>query len=151
MTRLYQLVAIVCLALGVFVIILSLDLSYHSDFGPGPGFFSFWLGGLLILLAVVELVGLSRRPREPLPKDFVPAPGGLRRILSIIGSLVAVPLLMKPLGFTLTVLGLSVFLLRTTGRQSWWATAAISLCGSFGTFYLFRLLDVLLPTGFLGF
>ena len=151
MTRLYQIAAILFLALGAFVIYLSLELSYSADFGPGPGFFSFWLGVLLILLAVVELVGLHRRSRELLPEGFLPDRRGLRRIFSIIVSLVAALLLMQPLGFTLTILGLSLFLLRAMGGQAWWATAIISLCGSFGTFYLFRLLQVSLPTGFLGF
>jgi len=151
MTRLYQIVAIVFLALGAFVIFLSLDLSYHADFGPGPGFFSFWLGVLLILLAGIELVGLRRRPREPLAKGFFPDQAGFRRILSVVVALLAALLLLGLLGFTLTILGLSFFLLRMLGRQSWWVTAVVSLCGSFGTFYLFRLLQVSLPTGFLGF
>jgi len=150
MTRLYQIVSVIFLALGAFVITLSLDLSYSADYGPGPGFFSFWLGILLILLALVDIVGLTRAPRVPLPERFIPGKDGVRRILFIVGALVAALLLLQPLGFPLTILLFSLFLLRTMGRQSWWATAVISLIGSFGTFYLFRLLQVSLPAGFLG-
>jgi len=150
MTRLYQIVAIIFAAFGVFVLYLSLDLSYSADYGPGPGFFSFWLGILLILLGGIDLIGTTRRPREPLPEAFIPDRPGLRRLLFISASLVAVIFLMKPLGYTLTILPFSIFLLRTMGRQPWWATMIISLAGSFGTFQLFRALQVPLPVGFLG-
>jgi putative tricarboxylic transport membrane protein len=150
MTRLYQTAAAILMAFGAFVLYLSLELSYSADYGPGPGFFSFWLGILLILLAGIDLIGTTRRPREPLPEGFIPDRMGVRRILFISASLVAVIFLMKPLGYTLTILPFSIFLLRTLGRQPWWATMIISLAGSFGTFQLFRALQVSLPVGFLG-
>ena len=150
MTRLYQIVAIIFVAFGALVIYLSLDLSYSADYGPGPGFFSFWLGILLILLGGIDFIGTARRPREPLPEGFIPDRPGLRRLLFISASLVAVIFLMKPLGYTLTILPFSIFLLRTMGRQPWWATMVISLAGSFGTFQLFRALQVPLPVGFFG-
>jgi putative tricarboxylic transport membrane protein len=151
MTRLYQVTALLLIAFGGFVIYLSLELNYSDETGPGPGFFSFWLGVLLIALALVDLNGLRKRPREPLPANFLPDRAGLRRILFIAGSLVAAILLMPPLGFTVTILFFSIFLLRTMGRQAWWATVVIALVGSFGTYHLFRLLQVSLPTGPWGF
>ena len=151
MTRLYQTVAVIFIAFGAFVVYLSLDLSYSADYGPGPGFFSFWLGILLILLGGIDLIGTTRRSREPLPQGFIPDRTGLRRLLFISASLVAVLFLMKPLGYILTILPFSIFLLRTLGRQPWWATMIISFVGSFGTFYLFGCLQVSLPTGPWGF
>ena len=151
MTRVYQAVAAIFVAFGAFVIYLSLDLSYSADFGPGPGFFSFWLGVLLIILGLIDLIGTSRRPREPLPSGFIPDRSGIKRILFIAASLVASIFLMNPLGFSLTMFLFCVFLLRTMGRQAWWATVVISLFGSFGTFQLFQLLQVSLPTGPWGF
>jgi putative tricarboxylic transport membrane protein len=150
MTRLYQIVAVIFVAFGAFVLYLSLDLSYSADYGPGPGFFSFWLGILLILLGGIDFIGTTRRPREPFPEGFIPDRPGLRRLLFISASLVAVIFLMNPLGYILTILPFSIFLLRTMGRQAWWATIIISLAGSFGTFQLFRALQVPLPVGFLG-
>jgi hypothetical protein len=70
MTRLYQIVAVIFVAFGAFVLYLSLDLSYSADYGPGPGFFSFWLGILLILLGGIDFIGTTRRPREPFPKGL---------------------------------------------------------------------------------
>ena len=71
-------------------------------------------------------------------------------MLCVFGALLGSLLLMNRLGFSLTTLGFSIFLLRTLGRQSWWVTLALSFVGSVGMFYLFQQLQVMLPTGFLG-
>jgi putative tricarboxylic transport membrane protein len=139
------------LVFGGFIIHESLDHSYYgSDFGPGPGFFSFWLGILLMILSLGQIIATFRRPSKPLPKDFIPGRDGIRRMLSILGALAASLLLMNKLGFSLTMLMFSIFLLRALGRQSWWLTLLLAVVGSFGTSYLFGLLQVMLPRGFLG-
>ncbi len=151
MSRVNYIVWGLLLLFGAFIIHESLDLSYYgTDFGPGPGFFSFWLGVLVIVLSVIQIAGTLRRPAEPLPDDFIPDRDGITRMLCVFGALVASLLLMKPLGFSLTTLGFCIFLLRMLGRQSWWLTLTLSIVGSFGLFHLFRLLQVILPTGFLG-
>ena len=140
------------LAFGAFVIHESLKHNYYSsDFGPGPGFFSFWLGILLIVLSLGQMVMAWRRPAEPLPAGFVPSHEGVLRMLSIMGALAASLFLMKILGFSLTMMGFCIFLLRRLGKQSWWLTLVLAVVASFGTTYLFGLLQVMLPKGFLGF
>ena len=139
------------LLFGGFIVHQSLGHSYYgSDFGPGPGFFSFWLGILLMLLSLGQLVATLRRPAEPLPQGFIPGRDGIKRMLSILGALVASLLLMDKLGFSLTMLGFAIFLLRVLGHQSWWLTLLLAVVGSFGTSYLFGLLQVMLPRGLLG-
>ena len=151
MRRVNTIVWGVLLAFGAFVIHESLDHNYYgSDFGPGPGFFSFWLGILLMVMSLVQIVMICRRPGEPLPDGFIPNRDGVKRILYIMGALVASLLVMKYLGFSLTMLVFCVFLLRTLGvRQSWWITLTLAVVAGFGTFYLFGLLQVSLPKGFL--
>ena len=140
------------LAFGAFVIDQSLKHRYlGSDFGPGPGFFSFWLGVLLMVLSLAQIVMTYRRPAEPLPDGFIPNRNGVGRMLSIMGALVASIFLMNYLGFTLTMMAFCIFLLRRLGRQPWWLTLVLAVAGSFGTAYLFSLLQVMLPKGFLGF
>jgi len=151
MTRVNRVVWGLLLLFGAFVIRESLELSYYgTDFGPGPGFFSFWLGVLVIGLSLIEIAGTLRRPAAPLPEGFIPDRNGVKRMLCVVGALVASLFLMGPLGFSLTMLGFCIFLLRMLGRQPWWLTLALSLVGSFGLFHMFRLLQVFLPTGFLG-
>jgi hypothetical protein len=150
MSRLYRVVDCLLLLFGAFIVHLSLQLSYRADFGPGPGFFSFWLGVLIMGLAMIDIVGALRQPQEPLPPGFIPDRDGIRRVLYIVGALVATLFLLRPLGWSLTIFCFSAFLLWTMGRQAWWVTLIIAFVGSFGTFHLFRLLQVFLPTGFLG-
>jgi putative tricarboxylic transport membrane protein len=140
------------LPFGAFIVHESLDHNYYgSDFGPGPGFFSFWLGILLMVMSFVQIVMTYRRPADPLPVGFVPNREGIKRMLYVMGALAASLLLMNIFGFSLTILIFCIFLLRTLGqRQSWWLTLTLAVAGSFGTFYLFRLLQVTLPRGFLG-
>ncbi len=137
-------------AFGGFVIYESLQIKYYgSDFGPGPGFFSFWLGVLVVLLAIAE-IGRTFRRRLPLPPDFFPTWAAVARIASLLGALVAVVFLLDRLGYSLTMFLFCGFLLRVLGRQAWWLTVVLTLLGSFGTAYLFRQLQVILPGGFLG-
>ena len=139
-------------AFGGFIVYQSLQHNYYgSDFGPGPGFFSFWLGIQVILLSLAQVFATWRGPREPLPDGFIPRREGVKRMASIVGALVVSLLLMNTLGFSLTMMGFCLFLLRRLGRQPWWLTLPLSVAASFGTNYLFGLLQVILPRGFLGF
>lgn len=152
MSRINYIVWGVLGAFGAFIIRESMKHNYYgSDFGPGPGFFSFWLGILLVALSLAQIVITWRRPAETLPAGFVPSREGVKRMLSIIGALAASLFLMNYLGFSLTMLGFCIFLLRRLGRQSWWLTLVLAVAASFGTTYIFGLLQVMLPKGFLGF
>jgi hypothetical protein len=140
----------VLLLFGGFVVYESLQIKYYgSDFGPGPGFFSFWLGVLVVLLSLYEIARSLRR-HEPLPAGFFPDRAALPRIASLLGALVASVLLLERLGYSLTMFLFCGFLLRVLGKQPWWLTVILTLLGSFGTAYLFRQLQVILPGGFLG-
>jgi putative tricarboxylic transport membrane protein len=139
----------VLLFFGIFVVYESLQINYYgSDFGPGPGFFSFWLGVLVLVLSVIE-VGRTFGKRAPLPKDFFPDRAAVGRIGSLLGALVGVVFLLDRLGYSLTMALFCVFLLRVLGKQPWWLTVVLTLAGSFGTAYIFRQLQVILPGGIL--
>jgi hypothetical protein len=138
------------LLFGVFVIYESLQIKYYgSDFGPGPGFFSFWLGILVVGLSAVE-IGRTVGKRVPLPVGFFPDRAGVVRIACLLGALIAVVFLLESLGYSLSMALFCLFLLRTLGKQPWWLTVVLTLAGSFGTAYIFRLLQVILPGGILG-
>jgi hypothetical protein len=150
-TALRQVVALVFLAFAAFVVWVSHGLSLWAEYGPGPGFFSFWLGLILAVLALVEGASARRAPRQRLPATFLPDREGVRRLLAIVGALIAALVLLQGLGFTPTMFLFAVFLLRAMGSQRWLVTLLIALLGSAGTFYLFQQLQVFLPAGPLGF
>ena len=151
MSRVHLVAWTILLGFGGFVIYESLQLNYYgSDFGPGPGFFSFWLGVLVVLVSLGEVARTLPGLREAVPADFFPDGAGVRRIFALIGAMVAALLLMGTLGYSITILFFSVFLLRVLATQPWWLTLVLSLGASFGTFFFFRALQVYLPVGFLG-
>lgn len=152
MQRVYQITGVVLLVFAAAVVYGALRLRYYTSLGPGPGFFSFWLGLTLGLLAVLMIAQTLTGPRERLPFDFVPDRAGALRIGAVLLSLLAAALLMERLGFCLTMLGVLVFLLRSLGGFGWLATAATALVGSFGVYYVFvKWLLVPLPSGIFGF
>jgi putative tricarboxylic transport membrane protein len=152
MQGVYRLVGFALLALAVFVVRGALQLRYYTTLGPGPGFFSFWLGLVLGLLALIMIVQTFWTPPERVPADFVPDHAGALRVGAVALSLLAAALLMERIGFCLTMLAVFVFLLRSLGGQGVVTTLAAALIGSFGVDYVFvHWLGVPLPAGILGF
>lgn len=146
MRRANQVTSGLFLALGLFVLLEALNLEYWSPLGPGPGFFPFWLGLTLSLLATGWLVKSTRGPDEPLPEGFFPDSFGAMRIVSIVVALIVLAFLFEFLGFQVTMFAFLLFLLVALGRQALPLTLVLSLVGSFGTYQVFtRYLDVQLP------
>ncbi|HEX9685894.1 MAG TPA: tripartite tricarboxylate transporter TctB family protein [Burkholderiales bacterium] len=139
------------IALGVFVAAQAWDWPYLTKDGPGPGFFPLWIGISLAALSIL-LVALQM-------KDAAAgmAPGktdwqGTGRVLVGWVAVMAAAALLKPAGFVVSYVLLTVFLIVVVFRQSWAAAAAVSL-GSAAAFWLLfvKLLKVRLPAGPWGF
>lgn len=96
--------AVICLGLGFWLIIESLQFDYLSKFGPGPGFEPFWLGVLLALLAVFLFIDTIRRKgRKEDEKTMLPGWKSLGRLASIMLAMAGFALVVEVLGFTLSV------------------------------------------------
>jgi putative tricarboxylic transport membrane protein len=151
MKRPYQITGLVVVLLAVLLARESLRLRYYTPLGPGPGFFPLWLSLLLAVLGAAMLWRATCRPPEAMPGDFYADRRGYLRIGAVVGALVAVILLLDPLGFRLSMLGFYLFVLIALGRQHWLLTGIIALTGSFGVYYVFvHWLAVPLPIGLLG-
>lgn len=154
MARAYQVVGLLFLALGLFVLYYSwTQLRFFTRLGPGSGFFGVWLGGLLSVLAVLFIVrNTLPRWRPDGPLELLP-PGEARMpVLVTVACLVLTVGLLPLIGFRLTVLGLSMVLLLVVGRQPLWVAGVVSVLCSVGIYYVFtNLLGVVLPSGIGGF
>ncbi len=146
MRRVNQVAGLLFFVGSILVMWESHGLEYYTPLGPGPGFFPFWLSGILAFLSGIWLIQESRRPSEPLEEGFVPSGRAVLRILAILAALTLMGLLMDTVGFRLAALAFLLFLLLVLGRQNLALTAVIAVVGSFGLYYLFTsYLDVFLP------
>lgn len=151
MKRPYQVTAVFLIMFAVLMVRESLQLKYYTIIGPGPGFFSFWISLILVLLGAMMFYQATFRPSDPMPEDFIPSKIGGLRILAVIGALFFIVIAMEPLGFRISIFIFLFFLLLILGRQKISLTVIISIIFSWGTFFTFtKLLKVPLPTGIFG-
>ncbi|MGE5618612.1 MAG: tripartite tricarboxylate transporter TctB family protein [Sphingomonadaceae bacterium] len=152
MKRAWQAASLACVLLGVFVLVSALDYPFFDSAGPGAGFFPAWLGIILAVLAAGLFVQVSLARTAPVAEEpLLPDLAGGLRVLSVVGSLVAVILLLNVLGFRITLVLFLLFLPAALGVRKWVVTFVFALVGSFGVFHVFYYwLQVPLPIGLLG-
>jgi putative tricarboxylic transport membrane protein len=152
MQRIHQGAALCFTAFSAFVVWESWNLEYYTSLGPGAGFFPLWLGAAMGGLSLTWLVQISSRKGRPKEGIFLPERGGMVRLLSVLGAMVAATLLMDLLGFQVAMFLLLFFLLLIPGRQTIWLTLVVALLGSVGIYRLFgSYLDVQFPQASLAF
>jgi putative tricarboxylic transport membrane protein len=148
-----QVYNIVWILLGIGICTESIRLKlWDVSWGPGPGFIpflaGFFIGGTGLLLFISES---SKGWEKKRPEPFWQDPTTRKRIFYILGGLCAMALLMPILGFLLTSILITSFMLRVIEPQKWLAVIAISLASCFLVYWLFfSLLQVSLPKGLLG-
>jgi|DewCreStandDraft_2_1066082.scaffolds.fasta_scaffold01142_17 hypothetical protein len=137
----------VVLVLGAAVVVLSRQLPYHAEYGPGPGFLPFWLGlGLIACAAVILADAGIHRVRSG--KFF--SAGSVRAALVLL-LLAGVILLVPFLGF---VLGFGLFTaltMRLAGRHHWALCVIVAVLAALSIRWIFgSWLKIPLPEGILG-
>ena len=151
--RRYQIsCALFLFSFGAFICEEARKLDYGLIVKPGPGFFPFWLG---ILLMIVSLVLIGHYALE----KFDPSVASQRlwkglawgKVLYSLGSLVIYAVFLETVGYIITTFLLLFFLFLGVGSQRWLVAILGSLTTSFITYALFKLwLQVQLPVGLWG-
>jgi len=127
-------------AVGVYVLVSSIDLGLWTSLGPGPGLFPFAMGAVLASMALVWLVQELRRPSDTVE--------GVDRglVISVVLSLTVLAAVMDLIGFQLSMFLFLMYHLKLRGRRTWISSLITALSGSVGAFYAFNYgLNVSLP------
>ncbi|WP_458779702.1 tripartite tricarboxylate transporter TctB family protein [Arthrobacter sp. D3-16] len=127
-------------AVGVYVLVSSIELGLWTSLGPGPGLFPFAMGAVLAAMSVVWLLQELRRPSETAE--------GVDRglVIAVVVSLVILAAVMDLLGFQLSMFLFLMYHLKLRGGRAWRSSLITSLAGSVGAFYAFNYgLNVALP------
>lgn len=146
--------AILLLLFGAITAGLSCQIRVGTLRAPGSGFFPFYLGLLLILLAAIQ-ISQSWRGRCA-SAETTQAPGGSplgawRRVLRFSAAIALAIALLSVLGYPTVAFLLMGALLYLLGLRGWAQIVSIALCAAGLSYVLFvRWLQIPLPTGWFG-
>jgi putative tricarboxylic transport membrane protein len=127
-------------AVGIYVLVSSLELGLWTSLGPGPGLFPFAMGAVLVAMSIIWLLQELRRPSAKTE--------GIDRgvVISVVVSLIVLASAMDLLGFQLSMFLFLLYHLKIRGSRTWASSLVIALLGSVGAFYAFNYgLNVALP------
>ena len=138
------------MGLGFWITRQALRLDYIDEYGPGPGFFPVWIGaGLLALATGLVIMSIFRRAK---PSEEQPAWSGTGRALGAWAGFMMSIALLNTLGFFISFVMLTIFLVSVMNRRSPWLAAIVGLGGALGFYFLFVVaLGVPIPVGPWGF
>jgi putative tricarboxylic transport membrane protein len=136
---------------GIYVIWVAAKLPYVSDVGPGPGFFPIWLGlGMVIFAAGLMSSSLTARARKT-DREGKSWRSLIRPLGGWLAVMAAIALLGR-IGFVLSFVVLTLFLIVVLDRRSFFLAAgvAVGLAVAFHVIFVLAL-DVSLPKAVWGF
>jgi putative tricarboxylic transport membrane protein len=142
----------VALALfGLYVAGASWRFDYLSEEGPGPGFLPFWLGIAIFALAVVLIVSTLRHlppHANKQPQSWFAESRALFAWLALMGAIFLSPVV----GFTVSLMLLTIFIIAYMERRSMWSAMLVALGLGIGFHVVFVVvLGLSLPVSPLGF
>ncbi|MEW5865136.1 MAG: tripartite tricarboxylate transporter TctB family protein [Pseudomonadota bacterium] len=140
-------VAALFIAFGAVVIADSVRLGFRwVEDGPQPGYFPFYVG---LIICVAGLVNLVRGLVLPAAKNgaFVEV-GQLKLVLSVLVPTAVYAALIGWIGIYVASIVFIAYFMRRLGRYAWWKTAAVSVGNSVVFFVIFEVwFKIPLPKG----
>jgi len=123
--------------------------TYWGPTGPGSGFFPFWLGLIMAVLAAWLLLGAIRGGAPD--GRWLPQGRGLHRLLTVLGVTAALITVLKVVGMALGTVLFLVVILRFVEGLRWTSTLAIAVGTAAVNYLIFTYwLRVPFPVGVLG-
>jgi len=139
------------LSVGILFAVYSQSVDIGTMEEPGPGFLPLWAGVLLGIMSAALIVK-SFFQKYGAGEAFFPEHDSWKRVIMVVGSLVAYNFLLVPLGFVLTTLCFVAFLVKCIFPQTWLRTVVTAVFSTAGAQIIFvNLLELQFPKGLLGF
>lgn len=143
---------VVLLVLAGYVIYEAWLMPPSGTFGPGSGFFPFWLGIILAGLSLILVVGAAVRPKDSTDVSPFPARQALFAVAKVLGGLILFTLLMETMGFIVNTFIFVVYLMKVVQRERWWMVLLIAVATTACLYIVFQvLLGITLPRNMFGF
>ena len=143
--------ATLLIALGVYIVAEAVKWPYLTKDGPGPGFFPLWIGICIVALAAALVALQMPQVIKGQAVEKTKWTGSGRVLLGWAGLMISIALL-QPVGFVVSYLLLTVFLVAGVFRRPIGAALVVGIGSAIGFWLLFvQLLKVQLPTGPWGF
>ncbi|HSR11173.1 MAG TPA: tripartite tricarboxylate transporter TctB family protein [Thermodesulfobacteriota bacterium] len=138
---------VVFLAIGSLYLFGSLRLPIGTAASPQGGLFPLLVSIFLIAMSVALIMGVLTGRRTETVEAF-PKGHDRNRLLILASALVLYSLLLKPLGYLVSTIGLMGVTVHLMGLRGWGKVAAAAVITGILSYYLFAfLLDVPLPRG----
>jgi len=133
-------------ALGVLIVLGSVEIGIGTTTQPGAGFFASGIGALMAFLSALTLVGLMRKGARQTASVTI---GNLPGISTLILAMAGYGLLVERAGFALTTLMFMLVALAVAGHGiPGWRQLATSVAATGGAYLVFQtLLRVGVPAG----
>jgi hypothetical protein len=143
--------AVLLLAFGAgYATMAARSYTYWGTHGPGSGFFPFWLGTAMAVLALLFLISAIRQPTPGQP--WLPRGHGLLRLIAVTVASALFVVLLPVLGMTLATALFLLGVLKLLEGHGWLIAVSVALATSLGNWAIFAWwLQVPFPTGVLGF
>ena len=135
------------IAFGLSTIWYSTRLGVWTPAGPDVGFFPVVAGFLVTISGASLVVHEWSRPRV----ISVRTPVTLLRVAAVLGGMIVMAVLMKPLGFVMPVFLATIFFVLIVEPRRWVAAIIMGLTVSLLTYFVFiRALGLPFPRGVFG-
>lgn len=106
---------------GGLIVEQASAMQYYSQYGPGPGLLPLWIGVILTVLSVINLVMTYKKNDTPFSK-LLPKGVGLVNLLACVGSFLLFTGLVSFVGFSISSF-LMLSILFSRGYKWYWALA----------------------------
>lgn len=114
-----NLIAYACLSVGgIYIMINSIQLGYRSSGMMGPGFFPFWIGGLLTALSMFSIIKELFVKNNEKDKSFAARSEIALMFKIVIGASIAI-IISKLTGFLIALGILSGYIGIIFGMKKW--------------------------------